>query len=99
MFPVTRAAPYRRDPRGRAPDMAEYLTQHLHTVAIDVVRLCLWLIILSVIFVPLERLFAIHRSILFRAEFGNDLGWYFINALFPALLLSVPLGIVAEAAH
>ena len=79
--------------------MAEYLTQHLHTVAIDVVRLCLWLAILSVIFVPLERLFPLHRSTLFRAEFGNDLAWYFINALLPALVLSVPLAIVAEAAH
>ncbi len=79
--------------------MVEYLTQHLQTVAIDLFRLCLWLAILSVIFVPLERLFALHRAAVFRDGIGTDLAWYFINALLPTLLLSAPLGLVAGAVH
>jgi hypothetical protein len=52
--------------------MVEYLTQHLQTVAIDLFRLCLWLAILSVIFVPLERLFALHRAAVFRDGIGTE---------------------------
>ena len=42
--------------------MLQTLTNHLPGFVVDLVRLCLWLAILSAIFVPLEQLFPIHRS-------------------------------------
>ena len=51
--------------------MVQYLTQHAHTLLIDLFRVCVWLAILSVIFVPLERLFALHREKIFRPEIGD----------------------------
>jgi sterol desaturase/sphingolipid hydroxylase (fatty acid hydroxylase superfamily) len=79
--------------------MVQYFTEHAHTLLIDLLRVCAWLTILSAIFVPLERLFALHREKIFRAEFGSDLALYFINGLVPAALLSVPLGLAGGAVH
>jgi len=79
--------------------MVQYVSHHLHIFLIDAFRLCVWLVILSVIFVPLERLFAVHRERVFRDGMAADIGYYFINSWFPALLLSVPMSFVAGAAH
>ena len=79
--------------------MIEYLAQHGHAVLIDLFRLCVWLAILTIIFVPLERLFALHKQPILRAEIGADLGYYFLNGLLPAMLMSVPLGFVAWGVH
>lgn len=79
--------------------MIEYLTLHGHTLLVDIVRLCLWLAILTLVFVPLERLFALHPQPILRAEIGTDLGYYFLNGLVPAMLMSVPLGFVAWSVH
>ncbi len=79
--------------------MVQNLTQHVQTVAIDAFRLCIWLVLLSVIFVPLERLFALQREKLFRKGIREDIAYYFINTWLPALILSVPLGLVAWAVH
>ena len=79
--------------------MVQYFTQHAHTMALDLLRVCAWLAILSVIFVPLERLFAQSPGKIFRPGIGTDLAWYFINGLIPALLLSVPLGLAGAAVH
>jgi sterol desaturase/sphingolipid hydroxylase (fatty acid hydroxylase superfamily) len=79
--------------------MIEYLTQHGHTILIDVFRLCVWLAILTIVFVPLERLFALHKQPILRAEIGADLGYYFLNGLVPAMLMSVPLGFLAWSVH
>ena len=61
----------------------------LHTFLISILRLSLWLAILVVIFVPLERLFAAHPQKIFRKGIGTDLGYYFLSSLLPALVLSV----------
>jgi sterol desaturase/sphingolipid hydroxylase (fatty acid hydroxylase superfamily) len=79
--------------------MIDYLTQHSHTVLIDVFRLCVWLAILTIVFVPLERLFALHPGPILRAQIGADLGYYFLNGLVPAMLMSVPLGFLAWGVH
>ena len=65
----------------------------------DLARLCLWLVALCVIFVPLERAFALHRQPVLRRQIAVDLGWYFINGLLPGLVLGVPLSFVAWATH
>jgi sterol desaturase/sphingolipid hydroxylase (fatty acid hydroxylase superfamily) len=74
-------------------------TQHVPAVVVDLVRLCAWLTILAAIFVPLERLFALHPSKIWRKGIGADIGYYFLGGLVVALLLSFPLGALAWAAH
>jgi sterol desaturase/sphingolipid hydroxylase (fatty acid hydroxylase superfamily) len=73
--------------------------QHAYTVLIELARLCVWLLILSVLFVPLERLFSLNKQPVFRKAIALDLGYYFLGSVVPALVLSAPLGVVAWGAH
>ena len=66
---------------------------------VDIFRLCVWLAILVVIFVPLERLFTLHPQRVFRREFVVDLLYYFFNSLAPAAILSIPVGCLAWLVH
>jgi sterol desaturase/sphingolipid hydroxylase (fatty acid hydroxylase superfamily) len=70
------------------------MTQQL---IVDAARLAVWLILLVAIFVPLERLCAVHPVKLWRKQVGVDLAWYFINSLLPAAIISVPLALLARA--
>jgi sterol desaturase/sphingolipid hydroxylase (fatty acid hydroxylase superfamily) len=79
--------------------MFQSLTQHVPPFAVDLVRLCLWLAILTAVFVPLERMFALQPSKIWRKGIGTDLGYYFLGGTVSALLLSVPLGLLAWTAH
>jgi sterol desaturase/sphingolipid hydroxylase (fatty acid hydroxylase superfamily) len=65
----------------------------------EFVRLLVWLILLMVVFVPLERLFAIHRQKVFRKAFLSDLAYYFISSLLPKVLLIVPVAILGWGLH
>ncbi len=67
----------------------------LSGLAIDVFRLCVWLVVLTAVFVPLERLFARAPSPVWRREIGIDLGYYFLNSLVPAALIALPLALFA----
>jgi sterol desaturase/sphingolipid hydroxylase (fatty acid hydroxylase superfamily) len=73
--------------------------QHLLAFAISVARLCAWLVLVTLIFVPLERLFALHPQKFFRKGLAQDVGYYFINGLVPGLLLAVPLSLAAWGAQ
>ncbi len=43
--------------------MSLFLHQpHLHALLMNALRLCAWLLLLSVVFLPLERLFAVVRA-------------------------------------
>ena len=77
----------------------EELIARLTTFAVDVARLCLWLVLLMAIFVPLERLFALHRQRVFRKGFAVDLVYYFLSSLLPNLLLVLPLSVLAWTLH
>jgi sterol desaturase/sphingolipid hydroxylase (fatty acid hydroxylase superfamily) len=80
--------------------MFEFLATHnLLPYAREVVRLCVWLTVLSVIFVPLEWLFAIRRRSFIRRSLVQDVVYFFTNGLLPGLLLAVPLSLVAYGAH
>jgi sterol desaturase/sphingolipid hydroxylase (fatty acid hydroxylase superfamily) len=79
--------------------MPQLLAFHLQTFLIDVLRLCVWLLILVVIFGPLERLFALHPQKLLRKAIGVDLGYYFLNSLLTGLVLTAPLAVVAWGVH
>ncbi len=66
---------------------------------VDVFRLAIWLVLLVAIFVPLERLCAVHPAKIWRKQVGVDLAWYFINSLAPATVLAVPLALLARGLH
>lgn len=76
--------------------MEQLIGPQLQGFLIDVLRLSLWLAILSAIFVPLERLFAAHPQKVFRKQIVTDLGYYFLSSLLPAILLSYPVALLAS---
>ena len=73
--------------------------EHLHALLLSLIRLWLWLSLLAVVFLPLERLFAVRRRKVFSKHLASDLGFYFINGLVPNLLLAVPLSVAAYMAY
>jgi sterol desaturase/sphingolipid hydroxylase (fatty acid hydroxylase superfamily) len=79
--------------------MLQQIGPDLQTLLISVLRLSLWLAILAVIFVPLERVFAARPEKILRKGIVTDLAYYFLSSLLPAMLLSVPLGLLAWAVH
>jgi sterol desaturase/sphingolipid hydroxylase (fatty acid hydroxylase superfamily) len=66
---------------------------------LSMLRLCAWLVILTMIFVPLERFFAVRREATRRRTILSDLGFYFISGIVPHLLLIVPLSVAAYVAY
>jgi sterol desaturase/sphingolipid hydroxylase (fatty acid hydroxylase superfamily) len=66
---------------------------------IDFLRLCLWLLIIMMVFVPLERICALRRQSVFRKGFLIDLGYYFLSSLLPKIILIVPMALVGYAVH
>ena len=74
-------------------------TMHVPGFAIDLIRLGVWLALIMVVFVPLERLFAARRQAVARPGFLTDIGWYFLSNMVPKLLLVLPVSAVAWAAH
>ena len=70
-----------------------------HSMLLTIFRLSLWLGLLVVIFVPLERLFAAHPQKVLRKGIGADLGYFFITSLLPAAVLSGPIAAVAWIIH
>jgi sterol desaturase/sphingolipid hydroxylase (fatty acid hydroxylase superfamily) len=79
--------------------MTQLMGSQLLTALLPILRLSLWLAILVVIFVPLERLFAAHPQKIWRKGIVTDLGYFFLSSLLPALILSVPVGMLAWAVH
>lgn len=59
----------------------------------------MWLVLLAVIFLPLERLAAVHPRKFFCKSLLSDIGFYFISGLIPALLLAPPMALVAMGAQ
>jgi sterol desaturase/sphingolipid hydroxylase (fatty acid hydroxylase superfamily) len=75
------------------------MNHHFPALLVDVFRLSLWLMALVVVFLPLERLFAVHPHKIFRKGIVADLCYYFLNSLLPAVLLGVPVGLLAWVTH
>jgi sterol desaturase/sphingolipid hydroxylase (fatty acid hydroxylase superfamily) len=70
-----------------------------HEFAATALRLCAWLVLLTALFVPLERWFGVRHAPASRRELGNRLAYYFISSLVPAVLLGVPTALLAAAAR
>ncbi len=77
--------------------MIHSLARHGLSFAVSVGTLAIWLVLLVCIFVPLERLFALHPAKIWRKQVGVDLAWYFINCVVPAAIIAVPLSVLARA--
>jgi sterol desaturase/sphingolipid hydroxylase (fatty acid hydroxylase superfamily) len=75
------------------------LQRHLLSFATDVLRLAVWLSLLLIVFVPLERLAGLHPRKVLRKSFAVDLGYYFVNNLIPKMLLAVPTAFIAWGLH
>lgn len=67
------------------------LQRHLPPYAFEVVRLTNGLILLVILLVPLERLFALRKQKVLRRGFLTDLGYYFLSSLLPSRILALPL--------
>jgi sterol desaturase/sphingolipid hydroxylase (fatty acid hydroxylase superfamily) len=68
----------------------------LPPVVVDTLRLAVWLVLLTLLFLPLERLFGPKPRVA-RTETLPDLVHYFINNLLPAVALSLPLAAATVA--
>jgi sterol desaturase/sphingolipid hydroxylase (fatty acid hydroxylase superfamily) len=77
----------------------ELIRQHLPRLALDVLRLCIWLLLLMLIFVPLEKLFSLHKQKIFRKAFFTDIFYYFLNGLLPKFLLVAAMTLIAWGVH
>jgi len=66
---------------------------------VEIVRLGLWYLLLLIIFVPLEKLFALHPQHIFRKSILVDLGYFFLNGVLPKALLVFPVAGVAWVMH
>ncbi|GAB6139307.1 sterol desaturase family protein [Methylosoma difficile] len=80
-------------------EILQQLQQNLPTFAVDIIRLFIWLILLIIIFVPLEFLFKQQSKKVFRKGFFTDLVYYFISSLLPVRVLIVPMTALAWGLH
>jgi sterol desaturase/sphingolipid hydroxylase (fatty acid hydroxylase superfamily) len=81
--------------------MYSFLMSHQHVLGLllQVVRLALWLVILTAVFAPLEHFFSLRPGKLFGKGWQTNLGWYFINSLAPLFLLGPPSALIALVIH
>jgi sterol desaturase/sphingolipid hydroxylase (fatty acid hydroxylase superfamily) len=71
----------------------------LRHLTVDTARLILQLVLLTAIFVPIERWFARTPGRRSRAATLVDLGFYFLNGLLPAMILALPVALLTAASH
>jgi sterol desaturase/sphingolipid hydroxylase (fatty acid hydroxylase superfamily) len=69
----------------------------LQAMLMSVARLAAWLLLLAIVFLPLEALFGLHRRAFFSRRLAGDIGFFFISGLLPSLLLTPPLALLAWA--
>src|SRR5580700_9686911 len=75
------------------------LHRHLISFARELVRLSIWLVLLLVVFVPLERILGNRSQKVFRRFFGADVFYYFLNGVLPKLLLTLSLTAFVVGLH
>jgi len=79
--------------------MADAILHQLQGFPREILRLGIWLAILSLVFMPLERLFPLHRQPIARRQFGADVLYYYLAGIVPAMLMAVPLSLLAWTGH
>src|SRR5208282_2206713 len=75
------------------------LSRHILVNLFAAGRLAIWLVVFAAIFVPIERLFALHPQKVLRTEIAVDLSYYFLTGLLPGLLLGPPISLAVIAIH
>lgn len=80
-------------------ELLQNLPHPVQRFLLDVLRLSLWFLILVVIFIPLEQIFAERRQKIFRRGLATDIGFYIVNSLLPQALLIFPVAALTWAAH
>jgi sterol desaturase/sphingolipid hydroxylase (fatty acid hydroxylase superfamily) len=73
--------------------------QHVATYALQGLRTCFWLVLVTGIFGPLEHLFSVRKAKLLYEGWSVNLGWYFLNSLTPIFLLGPPAALLAWGIH
>ncbi len=76
-----------------------HLLPDIPTLAVDVARLAAWLLVLALVFIPLERISALRRQPVWRAGIATDLAYYFLSGILPKLLLVLPMTFLAWSLH
>ena len=80
-------------------EILRQLQQNLPPFVLDILRLAIWLLLLMMVLVPLEKFFAAAPQKFFRKGLLTDLGYYFLNSLLPKTLLVLPMAGIAWALH
>jgi sterol desaturase/sphingolipid hydroxylase (fatty acid hydroxylase superfamily) len=80
-------------------DLLRELQQNVPPFAVDIIRLAVWLFLLMLVFVPLERLFAESPQKIFRKGWLADLGYYFLNGIVARVILAFPMAAIAWLMH
>jgi sterol desaturase/sphingolipid hydroxylase (fatty acid hydroxylase superfamily) len=73
--------------------------RHLLSFASSLVGLSILLVLLLIVFVPMERIFGNRSQRVFRRSFGTDVFYFFLNGILPKLLLIIPLTVLSAGLH
>lgn len=79
--------------------LLESVPEGLRPLVMTGISMILWLFLLTAIFVPLERLFALNRQSAIRPQLGRDIGYFFMTGLIPSFVLAFPLGTIAATSR
>jgi sterol desaturase/sphingolipid hydroxylase (fatty acid hydroxylase superfamily) len=81
--------------------MISFLASHQHVYAylMQALRIGVWLVIFTAIFVPLEHFFSVRPAKVFYKGWATNLGWYFVGSLVPIFLLGPLSAILATSIH
>jgi sterol desaturase/sphingolipid hydroxylase (fatty acid hydroxylase superfamily) len=71
----------------------------MRALAFDIFRLTNGLILLALLMVPVEKLFALHRQKTVRPALASDIVYYYLTSLLPNRVLILPMAAVAFAAQ
>jgi sterol desaturase/sphingolipid hydroxylase (fatty acid hydroxylase superfamily) len=80
-------------------DTLRELQGNLPPIALQILRLSIWLLLLVMIFAPLEKLFAANPQKIFRKASATDLGYYFLNGLLAQSLMALVMAPIAWALY
>lgn len=75
------------------------MSETLAGFATTALRLAAWLVLLTLVFVPLERWFGARHAPRPRREHVHDIAYYLISSMVPIVLLSVPTALLAVLAQ
>jgi sterol desaturase/sphingolipid hydroxylase (fatty acid hydroxylase superfamily) len=79
--------------------MASDTYRELYVLLCSAARLGVWLAVFAAIFVPLERILAVHEQKIFRKGIAVDLGYDFLTGLLPGLALGAPVSLAVLGIH